>query len=66
LLHAGGPAKAIAEVRSQLGELQARARAQFPLSDAAATLLRASFQKRVRALYEGEVAAQQALQAALN
>ena len=66
LLHAGGPAKAIAEVWSQLGELQRRAKAQFPLPAAAAVELRASLQKRVRTLYDGEVAAQQALQAALN
>jgi hypothetical protein len=66
LLHAGGPAEAIAEVWSQLGELQARASAQFPLPDTAVIELRASLQKRVRALYDGEVAAQQALEAALN
>jgi hypothetical protein len=53
-------------VWSQLGELQRRAKAQFPLPAAAAALLRASLQKRVRTLYDGEVAAQQALEAALN
>ena len=66
LMHAGGPAPAIAEVWSQLGELQARAKAQFPLQESDVAELRASLQKRVRAIYEGEVAAQQALSAALN
>src|SRR5262249_51705175 len=66
LLHAGGPTEAIADVWSQLGGLQARARAQFPLPEAAAAALRAALQARVRALYDGEVAAQRALQAALN
>lgn len=65
LLHQGGPAEAIREVWSNLDALQNRAKAQFPLSPADAAELRAALQKRVRALHEGEVAAQQALQAAL-
>jgi hypothetical protein len=66
LLHAGAPGDAIANVWSELGELQARAKAHFPLSDRAVTELRASLQKRVRALHDDEVAARQALLAALN
>jgi hypothetical protein len=61
LLHAGGPAETIREVWSQLGTLQERAATNFPLSAPDAVALRASLQERVRALYDGEVAAQQAL-----
>jgi hypothetical protein len=66
LLHGGGPTEAVADVWSQLHELQARAKAQFPLPDTAIVALRASLQQRVRALHDGEVAAHQALQATLS
>lgn len=66
LIHAGGPTEAIRAVWSQLAALRERAKAQFPLTMAECADLRASLQKRVRSLHEGEVAAQQALQAALK
>ncbi len=66
LRHAGGPTEAVRDVWQQLDVLQARAKAEFPLSIADAADLRAALQARVQALYEGEVAAQQAMQAALK
>jgi hypothetical protein len=64
LLHTGGPAEATAEVWSRLGQLQGQARANFPLGEADVAALRRSLQDRVRALHQGEAAAQQALAAA--
>lgn len=63
LLHSDGPA-ATEEVRrawQRLDELAKPAQEQFPLSDAAADELRSDLQRRVFALYEGEIAAHSAL-----
>jgi len=61
LIHAGGPVDEIRAVWSQLGALETRAKAQFPLTPTDCAALRASLQKRVRALHDAEVTAHQAL-----
>src|SRR5262249_54053772 len=63
LTNSDGPAAA-GEVRAcwaDLDESRRRAREAFPLSDGDSAALRADLQRRVRALYEGESAAHQAL-----
>ena len=67
-MHSDGPA-ATEEVRRawwRLDELAKEAGAKFPLSDAAAADLRADLQRRVAALYDGEVRAHDALTKALG
>jgi hypothetical protein len=63
LTNSDGPAAA-GEVRTcwaGLDEAKRRAKEAFPLSDADCAALRADLQRRVRALYENETAAHQAL-----
>jgi Domain of unknown function (DUF4872)/Butirosin biosynthesis protein H, N-terminal len=63
LTHAGGEV-ALDEVRQawkRLGELKAQARAEFPLTEAECSDLRAGLQARILALYETEVAARAAV-----
>ena len=67
-MHSDGPAAA-EEVRlawRRLDELAKEADAKFPLSDASAADLRADLQRRVLALYDGELRAHEALNAALT
>lgn len=63
LLHSGGP-EAIEERRlasARLDELAGAAQERFPLAEADADTLRADLQLRVLGLYEGEVAAHEAM-----
>lgn len=59
LLHSAGPDAVEERQRSSARreELAAQAAKKFPLSDAACAALRADLQKRVLAIYEGEMAA---------
>jgi hypothetical protein len=54
---AGGPSKAIAACWEGVAALAKRIQEKFPFSPEAARDLRAALQKRVRALYDGEVKA---------
>jgi hypothetical protein len=65
LLHDGAPADDVRAGWQQQDALQRRAKEQFPLTVEECAALRAQLQTRVRALYEGEVAAQAALVAVL-
>ena len=68
LRHSGGP-ETVDELRAtwkRLDELAKAAQEEFPLSVAAADSLRADLQRRVLALHAGEVAAHEALTAALT
>lgn len=65
LLRAGAPPEQIAATWQGLAEIGEHVTATFPFDDAAAAALRAELQARVRALYEGEVAALQQLGATL-
>ncbi|MFO0811263.1 MAG: DUF4872 domain-containing protein [Gemmataceae bacterium] len=66
LLHAGAPADEVRAVWTRLGELGAAARAKFPLNDIECAELRADLQRRLHALYEGELAAAAALNVTLQ
>jgi hypothetical protein len=61
LLHAGAAPEAVAATWHGLAALGDRVTPTFPLDEASAADLRADLQRRVRALYEGEVAALQHL-----
>jgi hypothetical protein len=61
LIHSGGSADEIRAVWARLDALRGEVREQFPLSEAECTDLRVGLQKRVRSLYEYEVAARDAL-----
>jgi len=65
-LGAGPPA--VEEIRgiwAKLAELECQSADQFPLSEAECAELRANLQPRIMALYQGEVAAHAALEAAI-
>jgi hypothetical protein len=61
LINSGGSADEIAAIWTRLGELRSQAREEFPLAEADCAELRAALQARVRALYDSEVAAREAL-----
>jgi hypothetical protein len=61
LTHDGGPAEQVRAIWRRLGELEEQAKERFPLSDAGCADLRAQLKARIKALYEGEVAAHAAL-----
>jgi Domain of unknown function (DUF4872)/Butirosin biosynthesis protein H, N-terminal len=61
LVHSGAAADELRAVWQRLGELEQQARTQFPLSDAACAELRAQLRARILALYDGEVAAHEAI-----
>jgi hypothetical protein len=61
LRHDGAAAEEAREVWLRLSEMERQARDHFPLSDADCADLRAQLQARIMRLYEGEVAAQEAI-----
>jgi Butirosin biosynthesis protein H, N-terminal/Domain of unknown function (DUF4872) len=61
LTNSGGSIDEIRATWAQLGELRSKVCDQFPLTEQECTELRAGLQTRVRALYEGEIAARDAL-----
>jgi hypothetical protein len=61
LLHSGAPAEEIRAIWQQLDALEQQAREHFPLSDGDYAELRAQLRTRIEALYEGEVAAHEAI-----
>lgn len=61
LAHAGGAAEEIRAIWGRLNELEQQNREPFPLSEADYVALRAHLRDRIRALYEGEVAAHTAM-----
>jgi hypothetical protein len=65
LLHDGASAEEIRAIWQQLEALVEQARERFPLSEGEYSELRMQLRTRVDALYEGEVAAQAAIEAAL-
>jgi hypothetical protein len=66
LLHAGGPPDEVRAAWRRLDELAQAAAERFPLSDAACAELRAGLRERVLALYDGEVAALEAIASAIE
>lgn len=62
LTHSGAPVEELVAARDELADLAAAARGRFPLGDEDCAALRAGLQARVRALYEGEVAAHRVME----
>lgn len=67
LTNAGGdtPLEEVREAWKRLGELRSQACAEFPLTEAECADLRAGLKARILELYEGEVAARDAMGAAI-
>jgi hypothetical protein len=61
LIHDGAPVEEVRAVWQRLSELEEQTKERFPLSDGECADLRAQLQARIRALYEGEVAAHAAI-----
>jgi hypothetical protein len=60
----GGAVDELHEIQRRLGVIKAQCKAEFPLSEQECGELRRALQARIRALYESEVAARDALGAA--